>query len=130
MKRRAALWVVRFSLDFFGESSMIRPMMGLLIGSVCGAAEFLLLRAFVNKITANMPVPFWMIPLKIILLAVFFIPCALLWPSQLLHAGIAAACVLIGGAAVQFVCKQVKQKKNKGDKPLADQSQTGAETAD
>ena len=78
-------------------------MFGLLLGTACGALLLYLLRVLVNRVTAQMPIPVWIIPIKIAALLVFFIPCGLAWPQELPLAGISAAAVLIVGAVVYFV---------------------------
>lgn len=94
-------------------------MLGLFWGIICGTAEFFLLRTFVDKITAQKPIPIWIIPTKIILLTAFLVSCGLLWPKELPYAGIGTAAALFVGVAIRFACQKVKQRRKKGDDSLA-----------
>ena len=77
-------------------------MIGLVLGLACGVCEVFLLVLLIRGIAAgNLRV--WILPAKMGALALFFVPCGLLWPDQLHIAGIAAAGFLIvGGAAASF----------------------------
>ena len=89
----------------------VMDLFGVLLGGACGAAELFLLCAFVDRVTAQKPLAVWMIPLKIIVLIAFLVPCGLLWPKELPVAGISAAAILIVGAVICFACTAAKQKK-------------------
>ena len=86
-------------------------VIGLLLGALCGAVELYLLNLLASRITAEGNIPFWIVPAKMAALALFFVPIALMIPDQLVHAGIAAAAVLIGGAVILFL----KRKRMGGE---------------
>ena len=77
-------------------------MTGVFLGLGCGFAEFLLLRILTRGI-ARQSFPVWVIPCKMGVLALFFVPCALWRTNQLAAAGIACASALIVASVIQFV---------------------------
>ena len=81
-------------------------MIGLLLGAMCGAVELYLLNQLASRISKGGEIPYWIIPLKMAALALFFVPVALFAKAQLAQAGIAAAVVLMGGAVVLFLFKK------------------------
>ena len=89
-------------------------MIGILLGLACGTVEYLLLQVLVHNVTNNTSVPFWVLPAKMAALVCFFVPCGLLVPQQLPHAGIAAAAALI----IASLIKLVVDKRKKPEKPL------------
>ncbi len=84
-------------------------MLGLLLGVACGAAEFYLLRVLVLGISKG-GVPIWVLPAKLLVLAAFLVPCALLLKDQLMGCGIAAAATLIGFSLVWFVLLKARDR--------------------
>ncbi len=84
-------------------------MAGLLLGAGCGAVELFLLNLLASRVTGGGEVPFWVIPAKMAALAAFFVPVALIFPHQLMHAGIAAAVVLMAGSVVLFLRKKTRR---------------------
>ena len=74
-------------------------MIGFVFGFACGMSELFLLRALIYGIQSE-KIPVWILPAKMAVLAVFFVPCAIFFREQLHVAGIAAAAALIAGAAV------------------------------
>lgn len=91
-------------------------MLGILLGLLCGAVEFWLLKRLVDGVTAG-AIPFWVIPAKMAALALFFVPCALIAPDQLHLCGIAAAGLLILLSVGLFVYRTriAKATKNGSD---------------
>ena len=85
-------------------------MVGILFGIGLGATEYFLLRRLIDSITKNKPIPVWAVLGKMIALAVFLVPCGLLVPKQLVHAGVSAVVVLLSAAAVHAM-----RNKGKGD---------------
>ena len=85
-------------------------MIGLLLGAVSGAAQFLLLSKFTRSVTGGN------FDAKAALLGVlqFFIPvavltaCALLFRDGLVWAGVGMAAVLVAGALFRFVSHNCK----------------------
>lgn len=72
-------------------------MVGFILGMACGAVELLLLRVLVKGI-ADGSIKLWVVPAKLGVLALFFLPCVIFVPSQLYLTGIGAAAVIIVGA--------------------------------
>lgn len=83
----------------------VSVLVGLLLGALCGAVELYLLNRLASRITGGGEIPFWIIPAKMAALVLFFVPVALLRKDQLVHAGVAAAVVLMGGAVVIFTSR-------------------------
>lgn len=86
-------------------------MVGIILGIMCGAAELWLLRLLINGVMQG-AIKAWVIPAKMAVLAVFFVPCALIWPAQLVLAGIAAGAVLVVGSAVMAGILMRRSKKS------------------
>ena len=77
-------------------------MIGLILGLCCGVCELFLLVLLIRGVSAGNP-HFWVLPAKMAVLALFFVPCGFMWPDQLHIAGIAAAgSLIVGGAAAAF----------------------------
>ena len=85
-------------------------MFGILIGICCGVVELYLLQRLVTSVMQGQTVPFWIPPAKMLVLAVFLIPCGFLFKDQLLAAGIATASTVLIGAIVLYVLS--KRKNN------------------
>lgn len=98
-------------------------MLGILFGASCGACELALLRLLVDRISAG-ELPFWLPPLKLFVIPLFFVPCALIARDQLHLAGIAAATVLIVGA-VSIFCYRAYRKN---EQTLASHREAGGKT--
>ncbi len=87
----------------------VMVMFGFLIGLLCGALEFKLLALLVDGI-AKERIRVWVIPAKMGVLALFLVPCAIWFRSQLLVAGITAALTLIVLSVLRFVVLNGKQE--------------------
>lgn len=90
-------------------------MLGALIGIICGGAELFVLLRFTHVITCGgrgkvlYTVLFMLIP-QVSLIAV-----ALLFPTQLLTAGIGMTATLVPGTFTCFIIHMIREKnKNKG----------------
>ena len=98
-------------------------MVGILFGALCGVCELILLRLLVDRVSVG-EMPFWILPLKLLIIPLFLVPCALIARDQLHLAGIAAAVVLIGGAVAIF-CFRAYQKK---EQKLASDAEAGGKS--
>ncbi len=92
-------------------------MIGALFGFACGALEFYLLWLLVRGIEKE-KIPAWVIPAKMGVLALFFVPCGLWFRGELLAAGITAAAVLILAAFALFFVRARRQKQTPAVEPL------------
>lgn len=91
-------------------------MLGVALGAACGAVEFLLLKRLVDGVTGG-ELSYRLlvlIPLKLLALAAFFVPCALIAPDELYLCGIAAVAVLLVCAVTLFVVRTQKRKPQIG----------------
>ena len=87
-------------------------MTGLLLGLACGAIEFYLLYLLVQRISDGKTPPFWIIPAKLGVLALFFAPCAVFVPEELLFAASGTAGILVFGSIARFVFKTKEDRKD------------------
>jgi len=85
-------------------------MIGLILGLACGVCELFLLVLLIRSIAAG-NLRFWVLPAKMAVLALFFVPCGLLRPGELHIAGIAAAGSLVAGGVVIAVTDMLRRKK-------------------
>jgi len=83
---------------------------GFALGVCCGAIELYLLRVFISHTLSRNSVPFWIPPLKFLILLAFGLGLGKFSPEQLPSFGIGAAAVLVCGAAIGFVKARSKKQ--------------------
>lgn len=86
-------------------------MIAVALGILCGICELGLLRYLVNHLTEKKVLI--ILPLKIFALVVFLTPIAIIWPQDLLLAGISTVSVIVVGAVAEFVYRGFLMKKDK-----------------
>lgn len=94
-------------------------MIGVLFGGACGAAELALLKLLVDKVSAG-EIPYLILPLKLLAIPLFLVPCALIARDQLHIAGISAGAVLIVGTVAIFCFRAYTNKARKSPASKAD----------
>lgn len=81
-------------------------MIGFLLGICCGAVELYLLWLLVSRVIADLRIPLWILPVKVLVLAVFCVPYGWFYPDQLSYMGFGIAGVLIIGALIIFILRK------------------------
>ena len=85
-------------------------MLGLGLGLACGGIELYLLNKLVKRVIAGQKLPVWILPVKMFVLAFFFVPCGFFFSTQLPWAAAGTIAVLVAGALVRFIVETWHRK--------------------